>query len=236
METDYGVSPFSMMRAIGPMMVVLPMLIWMIVSGPLILYPIARWRAHRDPVLDPQLGIKVALAYFGLIAFQLVLLGGTTVLYTILSTMGSDEKSSVVRTGFGLLVPAGIVLAGHVSLLRRTNQDQFPGVRRLFVGYNFVVTGLFGFTAFVLVFEALFAKGSGGDAARLAWAGLLVYGGAWAAVGVQLGRLVLGGYSSGSPQSGPPSNLVAPPPPPAAPQGPTLPSLGGGSFPPLDSK
>lgn len=226
MDNDYGVSPFALMRAIGPLMMIAPLLIWMIISGPLVLYPIARWRAHREAAPDHQLGLKVALGYFGMLAFQLALLGGTTVVFAVLSSMGSDDKGSAFRFGFGLLVPAGLVLGGARAMVRRTNQDQFPGVRRLFLGYNFLTTGLFAFGALVFAFEALFGRGSSGDGGRLAWAGLLVYGGAWAAIGSQFVRIVLGGYTP------PPSDeLVAPPPPPPA--TPTLPSLGGGAYPPI---
>ena len=72
---DYGASPFQLMRLFGPMMVVGPLLLWMLISGPFVLYPIARWRAHRDAVVDPQLGLKTALEYFRMLAFQLGLLG-----------------------------------------------------------------------------------------------------------------------------------------------------------------
>src|ERR1700689_5353354 len=125
MDNDYGVSPITLLRALGPAMVVAPFMIWMIASAPLLVYPIARSRAHRDRVVDPQLGIKVALGYFGLLAFQIVLLGATVVIYTLLSTLSSGDRSSAYRFGFGLLVPAGVVLGAHVAMLRRTNQDRF---------------------------------------------------------------------------------------------------------------
>src|SRR5438094_492232 len=104
MENEYGVSPFAMMRILGATTFIAPLVIWMFVT-PLVLYPIARWKAHREPAADTQLGIKVALSYFGLVAFQLVLSGVTTVVFAIVSSMGSDEKSSAYRFGFGLLVP-----------------------------------------------------------------------------------------------------------------------------------
>jgi hypothetical protein len=231
MDSDYGVSPFVLLRALGPILFVGPFFVSMIVTAPLLLYPLARWRAHRDPVPDPHLGIKFALGYLGMVAFQLALFGGAMFLYAILSK--DSDKGSIYRFAFGLLVPSLIVLASHVALLKRTNQDQAPGVHRLIAGYNLVVTSVFGFGALIAAFEVLFAKGSSGDGGRVVAAAVVVYGGAWAAVGWRFARLVLGNFASGEP----PSNIVtASATPPSGPQAQTLPSLGGGSFPPIEPK
>ena len=111
-------------------------------------------------------------------------------------------------------------------------------VRRLFLGYNLLITGLVGMVALTLGFQALFAKGSSGDAGRMFLAAILVYCGAWLGLGVLFARTVLDG-SSGALQ--PPQNLVPPAPsPPAAAPGagaaatPGLPPLSAGSFPPID--
>jgi hypothetical protein len=230
---DYGVSPFQMMRMLGPVMVIGPLLLWLLISGPFVLYPIARWRANRDATPDPQLGLKVALEYFRMLTFQLGLFGSVMVLFTMFSKMPSSDKGDVYRVGFGLLVPAAILFAAHAVMLAKTNQDRYLVPRRLFGGYNLVVTGLVGMTAFMLVFQALFAKGSSGDFGRFAIAMLLVYGGAWAGCGVRFLRLVRDDV--GQPPAAPAAREGAPPlaapPPPAAPG---LPSLGGGAFPPID--
>lgn len=227
---DYGVSPFQVMRLLGPMMVVGPLLLWMLISGPFVLYPIARWRAHRDAVVDPQLGLKTALEYFRMLAFQLGLIGCAIILFAMFSKMPSEDKGDAYRVGFGLFVPASILFAAHVAMLAKTNQDRFTGPRRLFGGYNLVITGLLGMTAFVLVFQALFAKGSTGDFGRFAWASLIVYGGAWAACGIRFFRLVEG--DPAPPRA--PLREAAPPPAAPPPPAPGLPSLGGGSFPPIE--
>lgn len=61
---------------------------------------------------------------------------------------------------------------------------------------------------------------------------------AWAACGIQFGRIMLGpSAASAGPQAGASAHSASAPPP-ASPQpgGPVLPSLGGGSFPPIDPK
>ena len=231
MGDEYGMSPFQMIQMMGPMMIVGPMLLWLLVIGPLLIYPLARWKAHREPVLDTQLGIKVALHYFQLIAFQMLLVGGVMLLWTIISKV--EDKGEFYRAAFGFLVPAGIVFAAHMVLLKRTNDDQFPNVRRLFLGYNLMVVGLIGFIVLVAGFQALFAKGSSGDMGRLFLAAVLVYCGAWAACGIQFGRLVMGGYSN---LGGPPGNVMTPPAPqPPQAQQSGLPPLSSGAYPPISS-
>lgn len=233
MGNEYGVSPLTMLQLLSPMFVILPVVLWLWVIGPLLLYPLARWKANREQVDDPQLGLKVALSYFALLAFQLVLLAAVIIIFTVFSKGGSG-KGAAYRAGFGLLIPAAGVLFAHLRLLKRTNQDRFAGVRRLFMGYNLAVTGLVGFLALLFAFQMFFKRGSAGDEGRLAIAGVLVYVGAWAACGIQFGRVVFADSSAG-----PPSDVVppsAPTPVSAQPSGPTLPPLGAGSFPPIDQK
>jgi hypothetical protein len=199
---------------------------------PAVLYVIARWRAQREAVADPQLGIKVALSCFAVTAFQLVLAGVTLVIYGVLSGAPSDTRGTFYRSGLGLVLPAGIVLATHLALLARTNQERFPQVRRLFDGFNLLVTGVLGFAALVLAFESLFKRGSSHELGRLAGAAVLVYGSAWAAVGVRFGRGVLDARADeASPRPLPPLPVLPETPVPI--DAPTLPSLGGGAFPPI---
>lgn len=235
MGNKYGVSPLDVLELLGPMFVIGPMLIWLVVIGPLLIYPLARWKANREQVVDPQLGLKVALHYFALIAFQLVLFAAAMVIYTLFSK--SEYKGELYRMGFGFLIPAGGVLGAHLVLLGRTNQHQYPGVRRLYLGYNLVVTGLLGFAALLFAFQVFFKKGSSGDEGRFAVAAVLVYAGAWAACGIQFGRLVLGDHGDPGAAAGPPAHVMSPPSP-ASPQqsGPVLPPLSAGTFPPIDQK
>lgn len=227
-------SGFFLMRALaGPMMAVVTAMVTLTIFAPIVLYVLARWRANREPYPDTQLGVKVALHYFALSAFQLALAGAAVLVWAMISTAPSEFKGGFYRAAFGMLVPAALVLAAHLSLLKKTNDDVMTGVRRLFLGYNLIVTGLIGFIALVLAFQALFAKGSAGETGRVAGALVLVYGTAWAVVGWRFGTLALRTSGFGDP----PANIVTPAaPPPAAAAGGGLPSLGGGSFPPIDQK
>lgn len=230
-------SPLDVMSLFGPMFVIVPTLLWLLVIGPLVLYPVARWRAARDPYPDTQLGLKVALHYFRTLALQTLLLGGMLLIYAIISKSSAD-KGGFYRVAFGLLVPGAIVFGAHTVLLRRTNDEHLLGVRRLFLGYSLLVTGLLGFLALVMGFQALFAKGSSGDAGRLFLAATLIYCSAWAALGMLFSRMV--GILPPSASSGPPHDVVVPPPgapvaPPPAPATPGLPSLGT-AYPPIEPK
>lgn len=228
---EYGLSPLAMLQMVGPMMFVVPMLLWLVVIGPLLVYPLARWKMNREGAPDSHLGIKVALHYFRMLGFQLLLLGTVILLWTIFSKGGG--KGDMYRAAFGFLVPGAIVFGAHAAFLPKTNDVFLPGVRRLFMGYNLLVTGLLGFVALVLACQALFAKGSSGNEGRLFFAGLLVYGGAWVACGISFARVVFGDTSFAAPGTYAPP---PPPPPPAPPAGPSLPSLSAGSFPPIEPK
>ena len=195
---------------------------------PFVLYVVARWRAFKAPAADPQLGIKVALGYFMVTGLQVLLAGGAALLYAIITS--DEDKGTIYRAAFGLLVPGALVYFSHASLLRMTNQESFPSVRRMLAGYNLLLTGMIGMTALVAAFEALFQRGSSHGFGRAAAAGVLVYGSAWAIFGWRFARMVLGDRTT------PPDNIVPPPasPPTSSPPAqPGLPPLGGGAFPPI---
>ncbi len=238
-------SGFFMLRALaGPMMAIVTMLVSITIFVPIILYVIARWRAGKGPE-DQHLGLKVALHYFAVTGLHLALAGLTLLIWTMISSAPSEMKSVFYRIAMGMLVPAVLVQAAHLSLLRRTNDAQITGVRRLFAGYNLIITGLLGFIALVMAFQALLAKGSSGEVGRVAGAMVLVYGTAWAVIGWKFGQSVLpgGGMGTGTgvgaltmsaPQAGiaeaPAAAVVTPP----ASGG--LPALGGGAYPPIEPK
>jgi hypothetical protein len=238
---DFDSGLFVLSRLAGPMMAIITTMVTLTIFVPFVLYVIARWRAHRDPEgVDRHLGLKVALHYFAISAFQLGLAGLALLVWGMISSAPSEAKSIVYRIAFGLIVPAALVQATHLSLLRRTNDAQAAGVRRLFAGYNLIVTGLFGFIALIIAFQALFAKGSSGEMGRIAGAMVLVYGTSWAVLGWRFGAAVLGG--GGGASAAPPAVTTAAPttsspaatPAAATPSGGGLPSLGGGAFPPIE--
>lgn len=250
MDDDFESSMFLMRALGGPLAGMMAILITMTITAPMILYIIARWRAHREPVVDQQLGVKFALHYFSLSAFQLLLAGIALLFYTMIMKLPdgleeryvSEIKSPMYRMAMGFIVPAGLVYGAHAFLLRKTDDAEVTGVRRLFAGYNLLITGLIGFISLVIACQMLFAKGSSGEGGRMAGALVLVYGTAWGVVGWRFGSLVFGG--GGGMRSGgigpisfraPPSDT---PPPPAAGAsgGSGLPSLGEGAYPPIDQK
>lgn len=206
------------------------------VFAPIVIYIIARWRAHRDPVPDPQLGLKFATYYFATIGLHLALAGSTLLVYTMIRPAGDEPKGEMYRAAFGFIVPAGIVLGAHVALLLRTNDAQFPGVRRLFVGLNLLICGVVGFGALVIGMQALFMKGSTHGMGHFGGASIVVYCTAWGLLAWRFDTMVIG--RSNFMAGGPPGNIVPPPapmPPTQAAGGGGLPSLGGGSFPPIDT-
>jgi hypothetical protein len=213
-----------------------------VLCGPVVLYLVARWRAQRDTTPDPQLGFKFALHYFATIAFHVALVGTVLLIYTMIKPGGEDgePKGKLYRLAFGFLVPGGLVLGAHIALLLRTNDAQLTGVRRLFAGFNLLLTGLVGFAALVLGFQALFAKGSTDGMGHLGGAGILVYVTAWGLLAWRYSMMI---FSDGSGALLAPMPEIVPPlgsPPQAAPGGSRpqsgggLPPLGGGSFPPID--
>jgi hypothetical protein len=223
-------------RTDAPVVVAITFVIAFLIIAPLILYLIARWRSARDASPDPQLGIKFALHYFAMAAFQIALAGAALLIYNLISPGTAEKGTAGYRIAMGLIIPSSVVLAAHIGLLRRTNDDAFPGVRRLFWRYNMLVTGMIAFVALLFGFQALFAKGSTFGMGHLAGSMVVVYGAAWAIVGFKFGQMVLGGPPPGGGM--PIEPTVAPPvsPTPAAQSQTGLPALGGGSFPPIDQR
>ena len=220
-------------RAVGPLLTATAILLTLLAVPPLVLYLIARWRAHRDGVADPQLGLKCALYYFATCALQLGLAGTALLIYMLISPGGGD-KGAGYRAAIGFIIPAGLVLVAHVGLLKRTNDEHYPGVRRLFYGFTLIIIGLVAFFALVLGFQALFMKGSTHGVGHSAGAMIVVYGTAWALIGYKYGQLVLPGGGSAAP-----GGTIEPPYVPAAQTPPSqtqtgLPVLGGGSYPPIE--
>lgn len=198
---------------------------------PIVLYLVARWRAVRGGASDPHLGLKVVLHWFATASFHIALSGGALLIYAMISA-DSGGKGALYRAAFALLVPALIVTGVHHVAIKRTNDEELPTVRRLFLGYNLFVTGIVAFGALLFGFQILFAKGSAGGAGHIAGALVLTYGTAWGLLGWRFAQLVLGAPGAGGGE--PPPEVVLPPapavPPPASGG---LPSLGGGSYPPL---
>jgi hypothetical protein len=222
-------------RALAPGAAITLASVGFLVLAPFIIYLMARWRSNREGVIDPHLGLKFALHYFALAAGQLLLAGVALLIYMLISPGTADKGTSGYRAAVGFMMPAGMVLAIHIVLLKRTNDAVHSLVRRLFLGYNLLVTGLVAFVALVLGFQMLMTKGSTGGVGHAAGAMIVVYGTAWAMLGFKFGQLVLGLAPSVHTQIDMPMvPPVMPTPPSQSSTG--LPALGGGSFPPIDQK
>jgi hypothetical protein len=163
---------------------------------PMFLYALARWRQTRSGRPDPHLGIKSALAYFRVISFQVTLAGGWLLIYSMVHDGDSGE---LVRAAFGLLIPGGLVLAGHQAALQRTNYRLMSMPVRMFDGLNLVQTGLIGFIALVFSCVVTLQKNPEGELLRIVWSLSFVYVGAWMAL--------LGGFMSRLP---PPDSDASP--------------------------
>ncbi len=216
------VATYAIMRILGPAFTGLAMsfLLW----TPLVLYVLARWRLAREPGGDPQHGLKFALHYFSALALQVALASIALLLSSIVSSGASMDRSQSVRMAFGMLVPAGGVLAGYFVLVRRTNDAQFPGLCRMFTGFHLVVTGGVAFLALMVGFQLLFQKGDTHGVGRLALVVIVVY----SAATVLLARLLVRSEGRILPsRSEAAATAVAPARTPA------LPTLGGGEYPPL---
>ena len=203
-------------------------LYWMagaLVVPPFVLYVIARWRAHREADVDRQLGVKIALGYFAVLGLQVALLGLTALLYGVLTSSLADDRGTIYRFGLALALSGGALFAAHVVLLRRINDARYPAAARLTEGYNLLLTGSLGFVSVVLVAVALLQKGSSGELGRVAGAMVIVYGVAWVVVASRMLRTV--------PAEPPATGSPGAPPMPRRDDGPKLPPLGGGDYPPV---
>ena len=215
-DSDYSrpsLSPFAMIGTMTTAMVPMMLLSTM---APFILYIVARWRDARSPAPDPQLGLKFALCFFRLQGYQILLVGTTMLLFSILmkgeGRFMSEIREMIYRPAFGLIVPGAIVFGVASSMLPRTNQAEYPNVGRLFAGYNLMMVGMVGFAALVMLFVLMFQKGDMGQAGRVAWSAVLVYTTAWVVQAITFAKYVF--------ERPPPSSLEppsSPPPPPAPP-------------------
>jgi hypothetical protein len=151
------------------------------IFGPMVLYLVARWRDQREPLPDPQLGLKFALNFFKWQGYQVALVGVAVLIWSILTSMPSEFRETLWRPAFGALVPGLLVFGVASYALTRTNHLERPQVGRLIAGFNMMLTGIVGFGTLVMAFQVLFAKGESGEPGRTIWSFTVVYVGAWVA-------------------------------------------------------
>lgn len=197
-----GPSPLLIFQMMGAAMV--PLFAIMLFA-PLALYVIARWRDHRDPAPDPQLGIKFALGFFKWQGYICALGGAAALVWSVTTKLPGEARDSIYRPAFALLLP-GLLVFGLASwALLRTNQAERPQVNRLLAGFNLMVVGMIGFTLLVIAFQTLFDKGESGDGGRAVWSFTFVFVAAW----ITQTLLFLGGM--GGTVGTPTSSVGAPP-------------------------
>lgn len=149
---------------------------------PIIIYIVARWRQSKEGHPDPQLGLKVALAFFRVLAFQICLAGLWAFAYAIVAKSDSGE---LFRIAGGLIIPGGLVYAAHHVALQRTNDSVMPMPSRMFSGLNLIQTGIVGFLALVAAFVVTLQKDVPSDALRFVWSLVAVYTTAWGLLAAQ---------------------------------------------------
>jgi len=123
-----------------------------------ILYLIARWRDGRETVVDAQLGYKFGLNMFQYIAYNLILGGITVIFITLFSSWftGQSLSENPLRIAGALLVSGFVIFFIMKLMLSKSNQDVSPGVGRLFMGLNWIVTGLVAVGALITGIIGLF--------------------------------------------------------------------------------
>ncbi len=176
---------------------------------PIIIYIVARWRQAKEGQSDPQLGLKVALAFFRVLAFQTCLAGLWMLCYGIVA---KGDSSDLFRVAGGLLIPGLMVYAAHHVALQRTNDSFLPMANRMFSGLNLIQTGIVGFVALVAAFVVTLQKDADGEALRVVWSLVAVYTTAWGALAAQFLKNTVPPAPVQPVQSVVPPQQAAPPP------------------------
>jgi hypothetical protein len=204
-----GMGMNYILSSLGPSLALISVFLLLLLPG--LLYIIGRWRAGKSGQDDPQFGFKFALNVFGWTGFQFTATGVASLFYLVLSDMPGDFKGPIYRVIFALILPSVIIMAIHRALYNKTNHREFPGVYRLFVGYNLIVFGTLGFISFMMLFQAMLSKGSSGDLGKIAGCMFAVYGGAWIFLAMQMAKLSGIGGNGGAVGGGGYSNYPAAP-------------------------
>jgi hypothetical protein len=171
----------SAVQVAGPLVT---LLLWL----PVILYIVARWRTYREGVTDNQLGLKVALSFFKIAAYQISLAGLFLLVYALMSDAPIETQEQILRAAGGLLVPGLLVYGAHYYAYNHTNHRELTTVDRLFAGVNLLQTGLIGFASLLTACILVFQKNIDDETERLAWSLVIVYVLAWIVQGLLFAR------------------------------------------------
>jgi len=132
---------------VGPMVMIV---VWL----PIAVYILMRVRDSQEQAADIHLGIKVVACWFQLAAAQILLLGSTILLYSIV------EFGEEWRIGAGLVIPALVIYGVLYLTLSATNSVERPSIRRMFRGINLAYTGGIAFVGLLVGSVALFQEGA----------------------------------------------------------------------------
>ncbi|MBL4633138.1 MAG: hypothetical protein JKY56_04655 [Kofleriaceae bacterium] len=167
----------EMYMAMAYSQVILGPVITAIVLVPILIYIVARWRSHKeDTSPDAQIGIKVAMCWFKVAAFQLLLMAGLLLSYATITDLPSNLGEQLIRVALGIALPSSIILGVMFVVLRTTNTEQRPAVHRMFAGVSLIQTGLVAFSALLYGGIALFQKNVPTEINRLIFCAVAVYG------------------------------------------------------------
>lgn len=138
-------------------------------------YIFIKWRAYRDgSPQDSQLGVKVVLFYFRTLAYHVLLVSMTLIIFGLLKGGYNDE----IKIGLGLLIGGGFLYILHWVLIKKMfEKTQSYFVSRFYTGFNIIVVGLISTISIIATCIILF-KGKILDI-KLPVSALVIYGIAW---------------------------------------------------------
>jgi len=139
------------------------------------LYVVMRWRAPGNG--HSGIGTLGSVHYFLVMGVLILLAGVANLTYGYFSTTPIEPE--LTRMSWGMTLGSASFLALNFALLRMTNDlSDLPDVRRMFLGFFQVMTGLTAFTVLLLLFATWFQKAEG-DQAIIARSDAMKLYGSW---------------------------------------------------------
>jgi len=120
-------------------------------------YLFIKWRSYRDAAPpDPQLGIKVILYYFKVLAYHACLAS----LAAFFMALQKSSRTSSKMVPLGIFLSCCIIYVVHHVLIQKwTNTIEFPQTARIYTGFNLIIVGLVGMISFAFTTATLLDKG-----------------------------------------------------------------------------
>jgi hypothetical protein len=157
--------------------VLYPLVMYLTFSIIPLVFILIKWRMDHDKnTKDPQVGLKVILYYFKIMALQVLLVDAAITVHGII--MGNIFESFSVQLAF--LVVGGFIYGIHaVLIIFFTNRSGHPGVARYFTAYNIFISGIASMASCVM--SIVFLAENNLDSFHITAAIALVYTITWAA-------------------------------------------------------